>query len=377
MNYCITNGKIVLEDQIVEKNLIIQSDLIVSITDKIDKSLKIIDAKGLYVSPGFIDIHVHGKNGSDTMDATFESINNISTASLKTGVTSFLPTTMTQSIEATYAAIENICKYQNQVEGSKILGIHMEGPFFNVNKKGAQPDKYIQQPNISIFKELTKQYENNIVLLSLAPELEGAKELTKYLHSKNIVVSIGHTEATYEQAKEVIDLGANHITHTFNAMTPLTHRAPGVVGLAMDEKNVFTELILDGHHVSPVVSRILYEIKKDYLVLVTDSMEACMKKEGKYQLGGQDVFVKDGQARLVDGTLAGSVLCMNAAVKNAIKFFNIDIVEAVKLASLNPAKSLNMENKLGSICIGKKADLIFFDEDIQIKHVFVDGKMKF
>lgn len=377
MKYCIVNGKIILENEVVEKNLVIEDDLIASIQDEMCEGATIIDAKGMYVSPGFVDVHVHGKNGSDTMNDTFEDINNISVSSLKTGVTGFLPTTMTQSVEATYNAIKNVCDNKNKVEGSKILGIHMEGPFFDLAHKGAQPGEFIQLPSVESYKELVKEYEEHIALLSLAPELEGANELTEYLTKHGVTVSLGHTGATYEEAKAVVGLGANHATHTFNAMTPLTHRAPGVVGLAMDNKDVYAELILDGHHVSVAAARILYNAKKDHLVLITDSMEACMKEEGKYQLGGQDVFVKDNQARLADGTLAGSVLCLNQGVKNAMDFFNIDVVEAVKLASLNPANSINMGQTIGSIAVGKKADIIIFDNDIEIKHAFVNGQMKF
>lgn len=377
MKYCIVNGKIILENEVVEKNLVIEDDLIVAIQEQISDDATIIDAKGMYVSPGFVDVHIHGKNGSDTMNDTFEDINNLSVSSLKTGVTGFLPTTMTQSVEATYNAIKNVSDNKEKVEGSKILGIHMEGPFFDLAHKGAQPGEYIQLPSVESYKELVKEYEDNIKLLSLAPELEGAKELTEYLTKNGVTVSMGHTGATYEQASVVANVGANHATHTFNAMTPLTHRAPGVVGYTMDNKDVYAELILDGHHVSPAAARILYNLKKDHLVLITDSMEACMKEDGEYQLGGQVVYVKDNQARLKDGTLAGSVLCLNHGVKNAMKYFDIDIVEAVKLASLNPAKSINMEKTIGSIAVGKKADVILFDENIEIKHAFVDGQMKF
>lgn len=377
MKYCIINGKIVLENEVVKKNLVIEDDKIIAISKEVLDDATIVDAQGMYVSPGFIDVHVHGKNGSDTMNDTFEDINNISVSSLKTGVTGFLPTTMTQSVDATYRAIKNVRDHIDQVEGSKILGIHMEGPFFNESHKGAQPGEFLQLPSIENYQELVKDCGDKVVLLSLAPELEGSHELTSYLVDKGIIVSIGHTAATYEQAKAVVDLGANHATHTYNAMTPLTHRAPGVVGLAMDCQDVYAELILDGHHVSLPAARILYQTKKEHLVLVTDSMEACMKKEGKYQLGGQDVFVKDHQARLIDGTLAGSVLCMNHAVKNAMDFLGVDIVEAVKLASLNPANSINMGQTIGSIAVGKKADIVIFDENVDIKHAFVDGQMKF
>lgn len=375
MKYCIINGKIILEDRIVEKNLWIEGDKITDITNEVDESATIIDAKGNYVSPGFIDVHTHGKNGSDAMYPTFEDLDNMSVSSLKTGVTGFLPTTMTQSIENTFAAIENIALNKDKVNGARIIGVHMEGPFFNVTHKGAQPEEYIVDPSIEIYDKMTGIHKKEVSLVSLAPEMPGAKALTKYLVQQGITVSMGHTGATYEQGYELVDLGANHFTHTYNAMTPLNHRNPGIVGLAMDTDHTYAELILDGHHVSIPAARILYRAKgKEHLTLITDSIEACMKEDGVYGLGGQEVIVKDGTARLKQGALAGSILCMNDAVKNTMNFLNVDVLTAVEMASLTPAKSIKVDHLYGSIKVGKKADIIIFDEYIQVKHAMVDGK---
>lgn len=378
MKYCITNGNVVLDDKIVQENITIEDDRIIAISDKIDQDATIIDAKGLYVSPGFIDVHTHGKDGLDTMNVTKDNLEVLTMAHARTGVTSVLPTTMTASIEDTKHTIDVLYENKDHVKGAKIVGVHMEGPFFNVEHKGAQPEQYILKPSIEDFKKMVGDHEDFIRILSLAPEIEGANELTRYLVDKGIVVSIGHTGATYKQAKEVIDLGANHITHTYNAMTPLHHRKPGVVGLAMDEKDIYAELILDGHHVEAVSARILYHAKgQDHLVLITDSMEASMKEPGTYQLGGQKVYVKDGTARLEDGTLAGSILCLNEAVKNAVEFFNIPLYTAIKCASLNPARSIGLDQEIGSIQVGKKADLIFMNDRYEVIHSFIDGKQLF
>lgn len=376
MKKCIINGKIILHDQIVEKNVFIEDDKIVEISDRQPIDEEKIDAKGLYVSPGFIDVHTHGRGGSDTMYASFEDLNTISKATLKTGVTSFLPTTMTMPVDDIAKAIDNLAQHKDQVEGAQILGTHLEGPFFNKKYKGAQPEECMILPTVENYCSFVKDHQDVIRKISIAPELEHSIELIQYLKDKNTVVSLGHTNATYEEAQAAIDAGATSGTHTFNAMTPLTHRAPGVVGAIMINDSVYAELILDGVHVNYAAAKALLRTKgKDKITLITDSLEAAGLENGKYLLGNQDVYVKDGEARLIDGTLAGSIVSMNVAVKNARDHLGLSLNEAVNLASYNPAQSLN-EDLLGEIKVGKYADIIFFDEDIQIQSVMIKGMMK-
>lgn len=376
MKKCIINGKIILHDQIVEKNVFIEDDKIVEISDRQPIDEEKIDAKGLYVSPGFIDVHTHGRGGSDTMYASFEDLNTISKATLKTGVTSFLPTTMTMPVDDIAKAIDNLAQHKDQVEGAQILGTHLEGPFFNKKYKGAQPEECMILPTVENYCSFVKDHQDIIRKISIAPELEHSIELIQYLKDKNTVVSLGHTNATYEEAQAAIDAGATSGTHTFNAMTPLTHRAPGVVGAIMINDSVYAELILDGVHVNYAAAKALLRTKgKDKITLITDSLEAAGLENGKYLLGNQDVYVKDGEARLIDGTLAGSIVSMNVAVKNARDHLGLSLNEAVNLASYNPAQSLN-EDLLGEIKVGKYADIIFFDEDIQIQSVMIKGMMK-
>lgn len=376
MKTCITNGKVILKDKVVNENVYIEDGYIVEVSNRIPVEEKIVDAKGLYVSPGFIDVHVHGRLGSDAMYNTFKDINNISNGAIKTGVTAFLPTTMTMGVEDTYCAIKNIVENINNVEGSKILGVHMEGPFFNLKYKGAQPAEYMIAPTIENFNKLVKEYTSFIKKISLAPEIENTTELIKHLVKNKIIVSMGHTNATYEEAKDAIALGITSGTHTYNAMTPLTHRNPGVVGAIMDDCNVYAELILDGIHVHYTAANILLKTKGlDKVILITDSMEAAGLEDGEYKIGNQPVFVKDNSARLADGTLAGSVLSLNNAVKNAYQSLKLPIYSAVNLASLNPANSLNLYD-CGEIAVNKKADIIMFDEEIDIKFVMIDGKVK-
>lgn len=376
MKKCIINGKIILHDEIVNKNVFIEDDKITEISNRQPEDEDIIDAKGAYVSPGFIDVHTHGRGGSDTMYATFDDLNTISKATLKTGVTSFLPTTMTMPVDDIAKAIENIAVNKDKVEGAQVLGTHLEGPFFNKKYKGAQPEECMILPTVDNYLSFVQEHQDIIRKISIAPELEHSLELISYLKDKNTVVSLGHTNATYEQAQAAIDAGATSGTHTYNAMTPLTHRAPGVVGAVMINDSVYAELILDGVHVNYAAAKALLRTKgKDKLILITDSLEAAGLENGKYLLGNQDVYVKDGEARLIDGTLAGSIVSMNVAVKNAYEHLGLTLNEAVNLASYNPAQSLN-EPLLGEIKVGNYADIIFFDDNIQIQQTMIKGQLK-
>lgn len=376
MKKAIINGKVILKDAVVEKNVLIEDDRIVGLSDTVPQEYETIDANGLYVSPGFVDVHTHGRNLCDTMNGTPESIDTISVNCLKTGVTSFLPTTMTQSIEQTRQAIDNCAKYMGHENGAKVAGVHMEGPFINHVHKGAQPGQYVLAPSVEDYKKMVGENGKAIRLITIAPEQPGADEFIHYLKEQGITVSIGHTGATYEQAKHAFLEGINHATHTFNAMTGFTHRAPGVVGAVFDSDEVYAELILDGFHVHWAAAKTLIREKGvEKVCLITDSMEASGMTDGKYQLGGQEVFVKNGQARLADGVIAGSILKMNVAVYNAYHYLHMPIYDAVRMASFNPARSCHLM-QIGQIAPNKKADLIMFNDQIEIQWAMLDGKEK-
>ena len=355
MKYCITNGKVILKNQVVDANVYVENTKITEISNRQPDDETVIDAKGRYVSPGFIDVHTHGRGGSDTMYNTFEDLDTITSTAVKTGVTGILPTTMTMSKEDTYAAIKNVGDNMDKVGGSKILGVHMEGPFFNTKYKGAQPEEFMIKPTAENYSSLVGEYGKIVKKLSLAPELKDSDKLIEYLVKEGVVVSIGHTNATYDEAVVGIKAGATSGTHTYNAMTPLTHRNPGVVGAIMEHDEVYAELILDGIHVSYPAAKVLLRAKGlDKVILITDSIEA---------------------SGLEDGTLAGSILAMNNAVKNAYQHLGLSINEAVNLASYNPAKNLNLID-LGEIAVNKTADIIMFDEEINVDFVMIDGNVK-
>ena len=376
MKNVIINGKVILENSIKELNVFFEDGKITEVSDRIPTDENVIDAEGLYVAPGMIDAHTHGRNGSDTMYATFKDLNNISVSELKTGVTSFLPTTMTMPAEDIKKAIAAGYDNKDKVEGAKILGMHLEGPFFSVKYKGAQPEECMIAPTVENYLSFAGDHPDFIKKISLAPEIDGALDLIKYLREQNVVVSMGHTDATYEEAVKGIEAGATSGTHTYNAMTPLKHRDPGVVGAVMLHDEVYAELILDGIHVSFPAAKILSKMKgADKLILITDSLEAAMLPDGTYELGNQKVYVKDGQARLKSGNLAGSTANLNQCVRNAYKHLDLPLYEAVGYATKNAADHLGL-NDYGRIKEGCVADMIFIDNDINIHRVILNGETK-
>ncbi|KHD14282.1 N-acetylglucosamine-6-phosphate deacetylase [Clostridium butyricum] len=371
----IKNCKIIYWDRIEEGSLLIEEGKIKEINPKECEDMDVIDAGGLYVSPGFIDVHIHGAGNCDTMDGTVESINTIAETIVKHGTTSFTPTTMTASVSDTRKALKviQLCK-NTGTRGANVLGAHLEGPFINKDAMGAQNGKYILEPCVDKYKEITDGYEDAIVSITISPEVDGAENLVKYVSETGVVCSTGHTKATYEQTIEHIKWGVSHATHFYNAMTPFNHREPGVVG-AVFNTDITAELISDGIHVSYPALKVAYKEKgSDKLLLVTDAMRACCMKEGMYTLGGQDVVVKGSSARLKNGVLAGSILTLDKAVKNIYKNLNVPLFEVIKMASYNPAVHCNVQNRKGIIKEGYDADLILFDDDINIKKVFVLGR---
>ncbi len=347
-----------------------------------DSGAEVIDLPASYTAiPGLIDIHIHGVNGADVMDATPEAIQVMAEALPREGTTSFLATTMTQSKQAIEDALTNAGAFisQNQDEGkAEVLGIHLEGPFVNPKRAGAQPVQFIIDSSVDLFKQWNEKAEGHIKIVTIAPEQPGGMELVRYLNEHGIIASIGHSDATYHEVCEAIEAGASQVTHLYNQMRGLHHREPGVVGAAFLRDELTAELIVDGIHSRPEMVELAYRNKSaDKLILITDSMRAKCLKNGVYDLGGQEVSVADGKALLKDGTLAGSILKSGDALKNMIHFTKCTLEEAVQMTSANPARQLGLSDRKGSIAAGKDADIVILDDSLNVYMTFCRGKVAF
>lgn len=375
----IKNGKIILTDRILEGYALLYSDKIEGILPEgqIPAEAEVIDALGGYVSPGLIDMHIHGYLGKDVCDGEEESIRTISKGLLANGVTGYLPTTMTEDMSVICKALE-CCRALKEEskdwDGSVILGCHAEGPFISESKKGAQDPKYILKPDAAF----VKKYADIIKSITLAPECdtEDFAAIREICRDTDVLVSMGHTSADYPTAMAGVAAGVKHVTHLFNAMTPLAHRAPGVVTAAMNT-DVSCELIVDTFHVDSSLYDLLWKLKGRKLCFITDCLPAGGLPEGEYTLGGQKIIYRGIVCRLEDGTVAGSVLHLNKGVWNVYTNSTIPLWECVNGASLNPATALGLEKQKGSLEVGKDADIIITDCEFNVKATIIGGKMKY
>lgn len=370
------NSNILTEEGIKKTNLIIEEDYIYSISDiDVDGLIELDDE--LIVIPGLIDQHIHGANGVDVIDGEEKNIHDIACFLVREGVTAFLPTTTTQSIEIINDALTSVKEYmlKEYDDGAQVLGIHLEGPFISNVYKGAQLEKYIIKPNIETFKSLEKISNNNIKLVSMAVEEDDSKFI-EYLKERKIVVSAGHTNATYSEIVSSIKKGLTCTTHTYNGMRPYKTNEIGTVGGALLLDELYTELICDGVHVSIPAVNFLYKNKPyDKIILVTDAIRTKGMKDGMYKELEQTIILKGKEARLEDGTLAGSVLKLNEAIKNFMDFTGTSFINAVRMASENPAKNLGIFDKMGSIKENKKANLVVVDKDMNVYQTIINGKI--
>lgn len=335
-------------------------------------SFEELDDKYIIV-PGFIDEHIHGCNHSDVMNATSNDLDNIASSLVKEGVTSFLATTMTMSEYDITKALENVANYKKNI-GANLLGIHLEGPFISKVYAGAQNEEYIIKPTSDLLNKYIKASKNKIRMITIAPE-EVDENIYNILKENNIIISAGHTNASNEDIKNAINLGLTTTTHTFNVMKGFHHREIGTVGASLLFDELSCEIICDLHHVSKDAIKLLHKFKpKDKIILISDAIEAKFLKEGIYSLGGQEVIVKNGTARLKNNTLAGSILHLNDAIRNYKNVCNISLEEAIDAATINPAKNLRIDNNKGSINIEKDADFVIIDKDFNIYRTYINGK---
>ena len=331
-----------------------------------------VNKKVKYIVPGFLDQHIHGAGGVDTMDGSRESMDVMSNILVKEGTTGFLATTMTYDLNIVQDIVDNVKIMMNEVQGAKINGIHLEGPFISEKHIGAQNPNYVETPSVDKLKKINKS--NLIKVVTYAPEEDVDFEFTKYLKQNKIVASIGHSDASCDCVNEAIESGLNSFTHFHNASTGHHHRNPGVVSSGLMNKEVNVELIVDGIHLNPTVVKLIYNIKGyENITLITDAMRAKSMNDGEYDLGGQKVYKKGREARLSDGTLAGSVLKMNEAVKNMISFSGCKVVEGFEMASYNVAKLLKLEN-IGEIKSGFDFNITMLDENFEIISTYVEGE---
>ena len=373
----VKHAKFIVKDRIESEKALLFTDKILAFVreEDIPSDVEVIDAEGGYVAPGFIDLHIHGYLGRDVCDASEESMRIISKGLLENGVTGYLPTTMTVDMKTVEGAID-VCRKlmdEDDLDGSTILGVHAEGPFISASKKGAQDERFILKPDA----EFVKKNADVIRIITLAPEEDdNFSAIRDIVIDTDVVVSMGHTSADYKTAMDGVAAGVKHTTHLFNAMSVLTHRAPGVVGAALNS-DVSCELIVDGYHVNSDLFDLVYKLKGRKLCFITDCLPAGGLPEGEYTLGGARIIYRDNICRLPDGTIAGSVLRLNKGVWNVYQNSNIPLYECVNCASLNPATTLGIEDQKGSLEVGKDADIVILDEEFNVKKTIIGGKVKY
>ena len=363
----IKGGKVFQEDgSFLEQALYINDHRLVDKAEYQDDE-KVIDAEGLLVLPGLVDIHSHGAAGEDFSDGNPEGLKKILQYEKRCGITSYCPTSMTFPKERLRQIFASIKGAQTE-DGATVVGINMEGPFLDPAKKGAHVEKWIAAPDVAFVRELNQDADGLVRLVTLAPNMDGAEEFIKEMHEE-VCISLGHTAADYDCASRAMKLGAHHVTHLYNAMQPFGHRAPGLIGAAMDDPECMVELICDGYHIHPSAIRAAFRMfGPERVILISDSMRATGMENGTYELGGQEVTVKDRKAVLKDGTLAGSATNLYGCMCKAIEF-GIPLEQAIMAVTANPARSIGIFDRVGSIRIGKQADLLLVSENLELKRV--------
>lgn len=383
MNYAFKNIKIITPFRIVENGIIVVNGRQISnmgkVTDvTIHPDTKVFDLQGKLVTPGFIDLLVHGGGGKGFADDSDDSIKTISDFFFEHGTTGMLASLFSKKIDLLKKDVNRIASYAERHKDSNIWGIHMEGPFINPEIKGAHKIEYLWDPNVEMWNELNASARGSIKIMTIAPELPGNIDVIRAAASQGVVPSIGHTLALYADIEKAIDNGAAHVTHMFNAMRPFHHREAGIMVAALLRNELKVELIADGIHVDPIVMKLLHNIKgSGGIILVTDAIRASGMPDGDYHFMDQKIIVKEKRAFLENGTLAGSTLTMEEAVRNMVKLVGVPITDAVRMASLNGAKVLGREHQKGILAVGKDADLVVLDDEFNVHATIYEGEVKY
>ncbi len=378
------NAKIVLKDRVIEGDILTADGIIRDIIDRKSpvkaETLEVensIDLDGKYVVPGFIDVHIHGSNGADAMDGTAEALKTISSYIATKGTTKFLATTLTSSKEELINVLKIAADLQNkELDGATIFGVHMEGPYFDIEYKGAQNEKYMKPATEKEIKDYLDVKPGLVKMMSLSPHTEQSIETVKFLKENGVIVSVGHSAAKFNDVMKAVDAGLSHSTHTFNGMRGINHREPGVAGAVLISDKINAEVIFDKVHIHPEIVRLMIKAKgTDKVVCITDAMAATGLPNGDYKLGELDVYVKDGEARLKSNdSLAGSVLTLDKAFRHVIEL-GYPIYEAVKLTSTNAAVEFGLN--AGAIEVGKEADFTILDDSYNVDMTIVNGNIKY
>jgi len=382
--WIIDNIRIVTETGVTEGSVAIKDGIISQVMTKEERSkaeglqgFEVFDGNNGYLLPGFIDIHVHGGFGHDFMIASKENYDAITSFHASQGTTTMLATTVTASKEAIEKVLQTTSEYtMSDMPYAELFGVHLEGPFISEKFPGAQNPAFISEPRLDWMKEWVDKYPNVIKQLTLAPEKEGAVELISWVAEQGIIAACGHTDALYEHMQKAADAGLSHAVHTYNAMRGLHHREPGTLGAVLSDDRIYAELIADGEHVHPASIAILLKSKPlDKVILISDAIESAGMPDGQYDLGGLPVIVKDGVARLENGiTLAGSSLTMIRAFRYMLSNTNLAIHDVSRLASLNAAERLGIADRTGSIAVGKQANLVWTDSELNVQNTWVKGR---
>ncbi|UVI28826.1 N-acetylglucosamine-6-phosphate deacetylase [Paenibacillus spongiae] len=333
-----------------------------------------IDGHGHLLIPGMIDVHIHGAAGHDMMDGTIQSVETVSRECAKSGCTSFLATSVSSSLDDLLRMISSVSRVMGHEPGAQIAGIHIEGPYLNAKRKGMQNERYLRHPDLDEMDMILQKSGSLIRMVTLAPELPGGTEMIEYLKSRGIIISIAHSDATYEEAKHAFRCGASHVTHCFNGMRPIHHRDPGLIVAAFEEEHVSVQAIVDDVHLHPAIVRLMHREKgADRMVLVTDALQAMGMGDGLYLFGGHEVRVSQGVATLTDGTLASSTVTMNEALAKTVRS-GISLKDAVTMATQTPADLLGLVNK-GRIAPGADADFVLMNEAFEVLLTAVKGNV--